>query len=153
MSSSACSTPRRSWHFPALVALLAGTACVSATEGQLSGVAGEWCTLRGLASSGFPPVSKAYAGMILLQEGGQLFGTGSSKRAGEETLWETRFSGDLTGDVVTLVGADLTDTLSVPGPAFTLRLRVDGVRDLVGTASGDLEGPITLVRLGPRCFE
>lgn len=90
--------------------------------------------------------------MVLLQEGTRVFGAGSSKRADEETVWETRYSGEFIGDRLTLAASDLTDTLSVPGPTFTLELRPDGVRDLVGTAAGDLTGPITLVRLGPRCF-
>lgn len=152
MSRSAKSTPRGFRHFPVVGALLVGAACVSSTEGEISGVAGEWCTLRGLESSGFPSVSKPYVGVVLLQEGSAVFGAGSSKRAGEDTTWETRYRGDFDGDLLTLAASDLTDTLSVPGPSFTLRLRPEGVRDLVGTASGDLAGPITLVRLGPRCF-
>lgn len=152
MSRSANTTPRGIRHFPALATLLLGAACVSATEGEISGVAGEWCMLRGLESSGFPAAASAYVGMVLLQEGSQVFGAGSSKRAGEEAVWETRYSGDFDGEILTLSASDLTDTLTVPGPSFSLTLRPEGVRDLIGTTAGDISGPITMVRLGPRCF-
>lgn len=133
---------------------LGALGCTSLTEGELSTFAGEWCTLRGLGPSGFPAPGVSYVGMVLVEDGTRVLGTGSTSRPDDETLYSSRYSGDVVGDVATVTVTDLEDDLELPGPRFTLELRIEGSRDLVGTMSGDPDftGPITLVRLGPRCF-
>lgn len=142
---------------PFLLSLLvaaSATACSSTTEGVLDTFAGEWCTLRGLGSDGFPRSGVAYVGMTLLEEGNRVLGSGSTSRPGDSTIYPARFRGDLAGGLATITVSDLEDGTPAPGPLFSMQLRIEGSRDLVGSMSGDADftGAITLVRLGPRCF-
>jgi hypothetical protein len=136
------------------LALAAATACSLSTEGELNTFAGEWCTLRGLASGGYPQTAQRYVSMVLVEEGSTILGSGSSKRRNSDVVYPARYSGTRTGDKAVISASDLDPLAEAKGPAFTLTLRIEGVRDLEGTISGDagLDGPITLVRLGPRCF-
>lgn len=136
------------------LALAALAGCSVSTEGELMTFAGEWCTLRGLASSGYPSTGDRYVGMILLQEGDVLLGSGSTKRKGSDVIFPARFRGSFIGDRAVVAVSDLDPLTDAKGPVFTLNLRLAGSRDLEGTISGDagLDGPIALVRLGPRCF-
>lgn len=136
----------------AALAPLAG--CSLTTGGEVESFAGEWCTLRGLGSSGLPRTSDRYVGLQLFDDGGVLTGTGSTKRPGSDVLYRSRFRGSIEGGLAVLQVGDLDPEVESSGPAFTLVLRVLGVRDLEGTVSGEpgMDGAITLVRLGPRCF-
>ncbi len=128
--------------------------CISGTtDGQLLTFSGEWCTLRGLAPSGFPAPGVSYVGMVSFQESGQLSGTGSTSYPDSETIYPARFSGTVVGRDASISVSDLTPG-ETPGPQFTMELRLEGERDLIGTMTGEpgFEGPIHLVRLGPRCF-
>lgn len=133
---------------------LSTAGCSSTTEGVLDTFAGEWCTFRGLASSGFPVPGVAYVGMVVIEDGSRVVGSGSTSRPGDETIYSSRFAGDIIGGRATLSVTDLEDEVELPGPRFIMELRGDGPRDLVGTMSGDPDftGEIRLVRLGPRCF-
>jgi hypothetical protein len=151
-------TSGASRRFPLLVlaaTLITLSGCVSSTEGVLDTFAGEWCTLRGLGTNSMPVPGIAYVGMTLLEEGGVVYGSGSTSRPGSDVIYPARFRGDVTGGQAVITVSDLADAPTVPGPHFVLQLRGDGPRDMVGTMSGDPDftGPITLVRLGPRCFK
>jgi len=134
------------------LAPLAG--CSFTTGGELQTYAGEWCTLRGLGSSGLPRTSDRYVGLRLFDERGVLTGTGSTKRPGSDVIYQSRFYGSIEGDRGVLEVTDLDPDAEVKGPAYTLILRIAGPRDLEGMISGEagMAGAITLVRLGPRCF-
>ncbi len=134
------------------LAFLAG--CSFTTEGQLQTYAGEWCTLRGLGSSGLPRTSDRYVGLRLFDEGGVLAGTGSTKRPGSDVIHQSRFSGGKEEGQAVLEVTDLDPEAEEKGPVFTLVVHLVGERDMEGTITGDagMAGPITLVRLGPRCF-
>jgi len=136
----------------AALAALAG--CSLSTEGELRTFAGEWCTLHGLSSASQPITADRYVSMVLIEEGGLLLGSGSTKRKQSDVIFPTRFRGSSTGDRAVVEASDLDPEAEAKGPAVTLELRLSGSRDLEGTVSGDagLDGPITLVRLGPRCF-
>lgn len=138
----------------AALALASSAGCSFTTEGELHTYAGEWCTLRGLGSGGLPRTSDRYLGVMLFDEGGILTGTGSTKLPGSDVLFQSRFRGSIVGDYAVLNVSDLDEAAEVKGPVFTLQLRIVGDRDLEGTISGlpAMAGPITLVRLGPRCF-
>ncbi len=138
----------------ASLALASLTGCSFTTSGELESYAGEWCTLRGLGSSGLPRTSDRYVGLRLFEEGGVLNGTGSTKRPGSDVIFQSRFYGAIDGDRGVLEVTDLDPAAEVKGPSFTLVLRIAGPRDLQGTISGEagMSGAITLVRLGPRCF-
>ncbi|NJD20395.1 MAG: hypothetical protein FIA95_14085 [Gemmatimonadetes bacterium] len=133
-------------------ALLSG--CSFTTSGELQSYAGEWCTLRGVGSSGLPRTADRYVGLRLFDEGGVLTGTGTTKRPGSDVLHQSRFLGSKEEERAVLEVTDLDPEATDKGPVFTLVLRVAGDRDLEGTISGEagMSGPITLVRLGPRCF-
>ncbi|HSG08783.1 MAG TPA: hypothetical protein VLA36_10530 [Longimicrobiales bacterium] len=135
---------------------MAGTlsGCLSSTEGELDTFAGEWCTLRGLGSDNLPASGVAYVGATLLEEGGRVLGTGSTSRPGSDEVFPARFRGDITGGQAVIEVSDIEVEPDVPGPHFTMVMRVTGVRDMEGTMAGDPDfvGPIRLVRLGPRCF-
>jgi len=83
-----------------------------------------------------------------------VLGSGSVKRAGDDTLFPSRFEGVIRGDRLELAAIPLS---SAPegAPALELDLVIEGPNDLVGTVTGDpgLAGDITLVRLGARCFQ
>jgi len=136
------------------LALAATAGCSLSTEGELSTFAGEWCTLHGLASSGYPATADRYVSMVLVEEGATVLGSGSSKRRKADVVYPARYKGARTGDQAVITASDLDPLTETEGPVFTLTLRLKGPRDLEGTISGDagLDGPITLVRLGPRCF-
>lgn len=138
----------------ASLALASLSGCSLTTEGELRTYAGEWCTLRGLGSSGFPRTADRYVGMTLIDEAGVLTGYGSSKTPGSDTLFQSRFRGNIVGDQAVLSVTDLDPLAEAKGPVYTLALRIVGDRDLEGAISGDpaMAGAITLVRLGPRCF-
>lgn len=139
----------------ALGAALLTTACgITSTEGELLTYAGEWCTLRGLSDGGFPAPGVSYVGMVVITESSRILGTGSTSRPDDETIHPARYRGDIVGERAVITVEDLEDDTETPGPRFTLELRIEGSRDLVGTMSGDPDftGPIHLVRLGPRCF-
>jgi hypothetical protein len=93
-------------------------------------------------------------GIRLFDEGGVLTGSGSTKRPGSDTIYPSRFLGTKEDGRAVLEVTDLDPDAVDKGPAFTLVLRIVGDRDLEGTISGEpgMSGPITLVRLGPRCF-
>jgi hypothetical protein len=139
----------------ALAGTLVLASCVSGvTDNQLDTVAGEWCTLRGLASSNAPVTGIPFVGMVIFSESGQVFGQGSVSRPDDEAVIPSRYEGTVTGRSTEILRTDLQEE-EEPGPVFTLSLTLDeGGRDLVGTMSGDpeFEGAIHLVRLGPRCF-
>ena len=133
-------------------AALAG--CSLTTEGELQTYAGEWCTLRGLGSSGLPRTADRYVGMTLFTDRDGLTGYGATKWPGSDILYQSRYTGTVVGDHAVVEVGDLDPQAEVKGPVFTLELRIAGVRDLEGTITGDgtMAGAITLVRLGPRCF-
>jgi len=135
------------------LAPLAGCSWLT-TEGELQTYAGEWCTLRGLGASGLPRTSDRYVGLRLFDEGGTLNGTGSTKRPGSDVIHLSRFRGSREVGQAVLEVTDLDPEAEDKGPVFTLVVRLVGERDMEGTISGDpgMAGPITLVRLGPRCF-
>jgi len=136
------------------LALLAAAGCNSPTEGVLDTFSGEWCTLRGLGTSSFPLDGIAYVGMTLVEDNSRVLGTGSTSRPGSDSIFASRFVGDIIAGEAVISVTDLDDQAELEGPQFTLRLTGDGPRDMVGTMSGDPDftGPIALVRLGPRCF-
>jgi hypothetical protein len=136
------------------LALAPLSGCSFTTGGELQTYAGEWCTLRGLGSSGLPRTSDRYVGLTLFNEGGVLTGYGSTKLPGSDILFQSRFRGSIVGDHAVLNVTDLDPLAEAKGPVFTLELRLDGARDLQGTITGDMgmTGALTLVRLGPRCF-
>lgn len=136
------------------LALLAAAGCNSPTEGVLDTFAGEWCTMRGLGTGSTPLRGVAYVGMTLFEEDNHVVGTGATSRPGSDTIFASRFRGDITAGEAVISVTDLDDESDITGPQFTLRLTGQGPRDIVGTMLGDpdFEGPITLVRLGPRCF-
>ena len=138
----------------ASLALASLPGCSFTTEGELQTYAGEWCTLLGLGSAGFPRTSDRYVGLRLFDEGGVLNGSGSTKLPGSDVIFQSRFRGSIVGDHAVLSVTDLDPLAEAKGPVFTLELRLDGVRDMQGIISGHpgMAGPITLVRLGPRCF-
>ena len=144
-------------RFPpfALAGLITLSGCVSSTEGVLDTFAGDWCTLESLGTDGFPVPGIAYVGMSLLEENGVVYGSGSTSRPGSSIIHPARFRGEVTGGEALITASDPDETTERPGPRFTLRLRGTGPRDMSGTMSGDPDfaGPITLVRLGPRCFK
>lgn len=114
--------------------------------------AGDWCTLRTLASDGLPVEAAAHIGGVWIQQGQRIVGSGSVKRAGETQLWPSRYTADIVGNTLLLEIEPLEQ--NVDAPRFAIDLVQEGRNDLVGTASGDpgFNGPITLVPLGPRCF-
>lgn len=128
--------------------------CSFDTAGELSTYAGEWCLLRGLGSSGLPRTADAHIGMSLFQEGSVVTGTGSTKRPGSDEIFLSRFRGLVQGDRAVVEVSDLDAATQNPGPVFTLELRIEGSRDLIGVATGDADfaGTYNFVRLGPRCF-
>jgi hypothetical protein len=115
---------------------------------------GEWCTLRGLGSDNLPVPGVAYVGGTFLEDGTRVVGTGSTSRPGSDAIFPARFRGDITGGQAVIEVSDIEDEPDVPGPRFTMVMRVTGVRDMEGTMAGDPDfvGPIQMVRLGPRCF-
>jgi hypothetical protein len=151
--SSASRPPARRTLLLGGVLLLLSSCVSGATDLGLESFQGEWCTLRGLASSNNPAPGISFVGMVLFEEGGQVFGTGSVSRPGDDEILPSRYSGTVSGQTASILRTDLEDG-EVPGPVFTLNLTRQGVRDLVGTMTGDpsFEGSIHLVRLGPRCF-
>jgi hypothetical protein len=134
-------------------ALLLASCVSGTTDLGLESFQGEWCTLEGLASSNDPAPGVSFVGMVLFEEAGQVFGTGSVSRPGDDEIIPSRYSGTVSGRSATILRSDL-ESAEEPGPVFTLTLTREGERDLVGTMSGDpsFEGPAHLVRLGPRCF-
>ena len=138
----------------ASLALASLSGCSFTTEGELQTYAGEWCTLRGLGSSGFPRTSDRHVGLRLFDEAGILTGTGSTKLPGSDVIFQSRLRGSIVGDHAVLSVTDLDPLAEVKGPVFTLELRLAGDRDMEGIITGDagMAGAITLVRLGPRCF-
>ena len=139
-----------------LLALAVGLAgCgLSTTEGELDTFAGEWCTLRGLGSDNYPAPGVAYVGATLLVEGNRVLGTGSTSRPGSDHIFPARFRGDISDGQAVISVSDLEAEPDLPGPRFTMVMRITGVRDMEGTMAGDPDfvGALTLVRLGPRCF-
>lgn len=135
--------------------VLAASGCISNTSGELDTFAGEWCTLRGLGADALPVPGVAYVGMTLFEQTGmEVTGSGSTSRPASDTLFPARYFGVISGGVAEITVTDLDELTENPGPQFVMALRGDGARDLVGTMSGDpdFNGPIHLVRLGPRCF-
>ena len=135
---------------------LALAACGSPTQGELDTFAGEWCTLRGLGNDNLPVPGIPYVGMTMIEQAdGRLLGTGSTSPPDTDSIFPASYRGDVqpSGRGLVEVG-DLDAATEAPGPQFTMDLAKDGVRDLVGTLSGDrgFVGTIHLVRLGPRCF-
>lgn len=128
--------------------------CSFTTQGQLQTYAGEWCMLRGLGSNGLPRTSDRYVGLTLFDDGGVLAGTGPTKRPGSDVIHQSRFQGGKDGQQAVLDVTDLDPEAEEKGPQFTLVVRLVGERDMEGTITGEpgMAGPITLVRLGPRCF-
>lgn len=135
--------------------LLATSACVSgSTDPGLDTFAGEWCTLGGLASSNEPAPGAVFVGMVLFQEGSEIFGTGSVSPPDSDEVFPSRYFGTRTGRTASLLRTDLETDQETPGPTFNLELTLEGERDIVGTLVGDAPytGEVRLVRLGPRCF-
>jgi len=139
---------------PVLGLCLVAAGCLSTTEGELDTFAGEWCTLRGLGSDNLPLPGVAYVGATLVVDGTRVLGTGSTSRPGSDTIFPGRFLGDVAGGEAVIEVTDLLDQPDAPGPRFTMVMRGTGPRDMEGTMAGDPDfvGPLTLVRLGPRCF-
>lgn len=138
----------------ASVALASLAGCSFSTEGQLQTYAGEWCTLRGLGSKGLPRTSARYVGLTLFDDGDALVGTGSTKRPDSDVIHASRFAGSKQEGQAVLEVTDLDPEAADKGPVFTLVVHLVGERDMEGTITGEpgMAGPITLVRLGPRCF-
>ena len=147
------SSALRRFLLPALAVSLAGCG-LSTTEGELDTFAGEWCTLRGLGSDNYPAPGVAYVGATLLVEGNRVLGTGSTSRPGSDHIFPARFRGDISDGQAVISVSDLEAEPDLPGPRFTMVMRITGVRDMEGTMAGDPDfvGALTLVRLGPRCF-
>jgi hypothetical protein len=124
------------------------------TEGELDTFAGEWCTLRGLGSDNLPSPDVAYVGATLIVDGNQVVGVGSTSRPGSDVVYPARYRGTVTGGQAVIEVGDLEAEPDVPGPQFTMVMRVVGTRDMEGTMAGDPDfvGSLQLVRLGPRCF-
>lgn len=137
-------------------ATLAVAACDTPTSGELDTFAGEWCTLRGLGTDDLPIAGVGYIAMTLIMDaGGRLLGSGATSPPSTDSIYAARYRGDLLSDGRGRIEvSDLDEETETPGPVFTMELTRDGVRDLVGTATGDARfaGPVHLVRLGPRCF-
>lgn len=149
------SLPSRRFLPLVLVVGLATAGCgFTTTEGELDTFAGEWCTLRGLGSDNLPVPGVAYVGVTLVVDGNQVVGVGSTSRPGAEAVQPARFAGTITGGQATIGVTDLEAEPEVPGPQFTMVMRLVGVRDMEGTMAGDPDfvGSLKLVRLGPRCF-
>lgn len=144
----------RRFLLPSFALVVTAYGCISSTEGQLSTFAGEWCALRGLGSDNLPVPGVPYVGATMVVQGSRVLGTGSTSRPGSDTIYPARFRGDITADEAVIEVSDLEDQPAVPGPQFTMTMTLVGSRDMVGTMAGDpdFDGPITLVRLGPRCF-
>lgn len=133
---------------------LSGAGCVTGTEeGQLMTFAGEWCTLRGLGAESLPRAGVPYVALVAFQEGGGILGSGSISRPGDDEIVAMRYTGTIQGNTATIQATELEpgEELSVQ---FSMEMQLDGVRDMVGTMQGDpdFNGPLHLVRLGPRCF-
>jgi len=144
---------RRGLFFLPLAATLA--ACGTSTEGELLTFAGGWCALRSLGSDNLPAPGASYVGMQMVEQAdGRLLGTGATSRPSSDTIFAARFRGDIVNGRGIIDVSDLDEATETPGPSFTMDLSIQGARDLVGTMTGDPDftGPITLVRLGPRCF-
>lgn len=133
--------------------LLVGSCSSPSGLGEL-GLTGDWCTIGALGSDGLPVEEKAWVGGQLSQDGSQVTGTGSVKRADDDVIWPSRFRGDIFEARLILEVTPLGEDQE-GAPVLELDLEIQGRNDLVGTVIGDsgLTGDITLVRLGPRCFE
>lgn len=141
--------------FLSSAALLLAVACLSPTgePGERS-LTGDWCTLGALGPAGLPVDEAAWVGGQLNQTGDQILGSGSVKRADDDELFPSRFEGLIIGERLSLTAVP-TSAAPEGGPVLELDLAIEGPNDLVGSVSGDpgLAGSITLVRLGPRCFD
>jgi len=140
---------------PVLLALVLPVASCSGFVDRQDdiGLTGDWCTLRALGSDGLPTEEAAWVGGNLTQSGSDVSGTGSVKRADDDELWPSRFTGNILGDNLLMQVTPLGQAQE-NAPFLDLDLRIEGRNDLVGTVSGDagIQGDITLVRLGARCF-
>jgi hypothetical protein len=137
-----------------LCGLLAVSGCSSdLTNTTLETFSGEWCTFQALTSQDLPAPGKVWVGLAVVEQGGEIFGTGSIRAPNETEIIPSRYFGTVTGLTAVIDRTNIPDA-EVAGPALTLTLTRDGDRDLRGTISGDaaFNGPIHLVRLGPRCF-
>jgi hypothetical protein len=145
---------QRALFLTALATLpLAG--CVTAPDDdRILQFAGEWCSVRSLASNGLPAEGVPYIGMVLFEENRQILGSGSRSRPGDQVIWASRYVGDVTGSRAVIQVQDLSANLPTPGPTFIMTLDVEERGTLVGTIAGDPDfaGPITFAALGPRCF-
>jgi hypothetical protein len=88
-------------------------------------------------------------------DGGRLLGPGTTSRPSSDSIFPARFRGDIVNGRGIIEVSDFDEATETPGPTFSMDLGIEGPRDLVGTMEGDPDftGSITLVRLGPRCFE
>lgn len=138
----------------ALAGALLAASCSSVTNvrDELS-LTGDWCTLRALGADGLPVDEAAWVGGQWNQEESEVAGTGSVKRADDDELWPSRFRGNVVGEQLLMEVTPLGEAQE-GAPFLELDLRIEGRNDLVGTVSGDagIQGEITLVRLGSRCF-
>lgn len=129
-------------------------ACSDApTDTTLETFAGEWCTFQALTSQDVPIANKVWIGLTLIEQAGQVFGTGTISAPNDDAIIPSRFAGTVTGLTALIDRSDIPQA-ELAGPPLTLNLTREGNRDLRGTVSGDpaFNGSIHLVRLGPRCF-
>lgn len=142
-------------RFFVIPALLAVASCVSPSDGEDGfRFAGDWCTQGTLASSGLPYTDRAHVGGLFLQEGNQVLGSGSVKRAGDDILWPSRYTGDILGERLFLDVTPLGEDPDPNAPRFSVELDRRTANEMAGPSTGDagFSGTLTLVRLGPRCF-
>jgi hypothetical protein len=131
--------------------LVAG--CASPSDGEDGfRFAGDWCTPGTLGNNNLPLTAPPHIGGVFFQEGERVVGSGAVKRAGDNTLWPSRYAGDIVGERLLLEVTPLQENPEAPRFAVDLDRRT--ANELVGPATGDpgFNGTITLVRLGPRCF-
>ncbi len=131
---------------------LASVAC-SVTDQEIT-LTGDWCTMGALGSDNQPITEMGWVGGQLFQQGAEVTGTGSVKRADEDRIWSSRFQGNVTGDQL-LLNVTPIGQGAEGAPVFEMALEIQGRNDLAGSVMGEsgLPDEISLVRLGARCFQ
>ena len=131
---------------------LASVAC-SVTEQEIT-LTGDWCTMGALGSDNLPVTEMGWVGGQLFQQGAEVTGTGSVKRADDDQIWSSRFQGNITGDQL-LLNVTPIGQGEEGAPVFEMALEIQGRNDLAGSVMGEsgLPDEIALVRLGARCFQ
>ena len=135
-----------------LFGALASVAC-SVTDQEIT-LTGDWCTMGALGSDNLPVTEMGWVGGQLFQQGAEVTGTGSVKRADDDQIWSSRFQGNITGDQL-LLNVTPIGQGEEGAPVFEMALEIQGRNDLAGSVMGEsgLPDEIALVRLGARCFQ